>query len=123
MRSSTIGRSTFIALGSDPAADPLVFKPAKKEHWPGVSVSPDGRWLLVSVARTFDETDLYMQDLASGGGLVPVARDLPATFDGEIAHGRLFLRTNLDASTYRLYVVNPERVERSAWREIVPPQR
>jgi prolyl oligopeptidase len=112
----------FHRLGNDPAADSLVFKPAEKEHWPGVSVSPDGRWLLVSVARTFDETDLYLQDLASGGGLVPVVRDLPATFDGEIAHGRLFLRTNLDASTYRLYVVNPERVERSAWREIVPPK-
>jgi prolyl oligopeptidase len=74
------------------------------------------------VARTFDETDLYIQDLASGGGLVAVARDLPATFDGEIAHGRLFLRTNLDASTYRLYAVDPERVDRGAWREIVPPR-
>ena len=112
----------FHRLGSDPAADQLVFKPAKKEHWPGVSVSPDGRWLLVTVARTFDETDLYIQDLASGGGLVPVARDLHATFEGEIAHGRLFLRTNLEAPTYRLYAVNPEQVERRAWHEIIPPR-
>jgi prolyl oligopeptidase len=112
----------FHRLGCDPAEDPLIFKPVEKEHWPGVSVSPEGRWLLVSVARTFDETDLYLQDLSSGGGLVPVARDLPATFDGEIAHGRLFLRTNLDAPTYRLYVVNPEQVDRSAWHEIVPPR-
>jgi prolyl oligopeptidase len=112
----------FHRLGSDPAVDALVFKPEQKEHWPGVSVSPDGRWLLVNVARTFDETDLYLQDLGSGGTLVPVARDLPATFDGEIAHGRLFLRTNLDAPTYRLYVVDPEQVDRSAWREIVPPR-
>jgi prolyl oligopeptidase len=112
----------FHRLGSDPAIDPLVLKPAEKEHWPGVSVSPDGRWLIVNVARTFDETDLYVQDLGSGGTLVPVARDLPATFDGEIAHGRLFLRTNLDAPTYRLYVVDPEQVDRSAWREIVSPR-
>ena len=112
----------FHALGTDPASDPLIFKPAEKEHWPGVSLSPDGRWLLVSVARTFDETDLYLQDLAAGTGMVAVARDLQATFDGEIAHGRLFLRTNLDAPTYRLYVVDPHRVERDAWREIVPPR-
>ena len=104
-KSSITAPSTFIALGTDPAADPLIFQPAEKEHWPGVSLSPDGRWLLVSVARTFDETDLYLQDLASDAGMVAVARDLPATFDGEIAHGRLFLRTNLDAPTYRLYVV------------------
>lgn len=112
----------FHLLGTDAVGDALIFKPAEKEHWPSVGLSPDGRWLIVSVARTFDETDLYVQDLVSGIGLVAVARDLPASFEGEIAHGRLFLRTNLDAPTYRLYVVDPERVTRSAWREIVPPR-
>jgi prolyl oligopeptidase len=112
----------FHRLGTDPTADPLVFQPAAKEHWPGASLSPDGRWLIVSVARTFDQVDLYLQDLASGGALVPVASDLPASFEGEIAHGRLFMRTNLDAPTYRLYVVDPERPDRSSWREIVSPR-
>jgi prolyl oligopeptidase len=112
----------FHPLGGDPAADPLVFRPAAKEHWPGVGVSPDGRWLVVTVARTFDETDLYLQDLAAGGPLVAVARDLPASFEGEVAHGRLFVRTNLDAPTYRLYVADPERPARDGWREIVPPR-
>jgi prolyl oligopeptidase len=112
----------FHRLGTDPAADPLVFKPAAKEHWPGVSLSPDGRWLVLNVARTFDQTDLYLQDRTSGGGPVPVAQDLPASFEGEVAHGRLFLRTNLDAPTFRLYVVAPERPDRGAWREIVAPR-
>ncbi len=87
-----------------------------------MSISPDGRWLLIGVARTFDQTDLYLQDLARGGDPVAVARDLPARFDGEIAHGRLFLHTNLDAPTYRLYVVDPEQPARASWREIVPPR-
>jgi prolyl oligopeptidase len=109
-------------LGSDPEADPLVFRPVEKEYWPGVSLSPDGRWLVVSVARTFDQTDLYIRDLSRDGPLVPVAENQPASFEGEIAHGRLFLRTNLDAPTYRLYQVNPEHPDRSAWREIVAPR-
>jgi prolyl oligopeptidase len=112
----------FHRLGTDPAGDPRIFQPAEKEHWPGVSISPDGRWLLIGVARTFDQTDLYLQDLERGSGPVAVARDLPATFEGEIAHGRLFLRTNLDAPTYRLYLVDPERPAREGWREIVPPR-
>jgi prolyl oligopeptidase len=110
----------FHRLGTDPAADPLIYQPAEKEHWPGVSVSPDGRWLLIAVARTFDQTDLYLQDRIAQTSLVTVARDLPASFEGEIAHGRLFLRTNLDAPTYRLYVVDPERPDRGTWRELVP---
>jgi prolyl oligopeptidase len=110
----------FHRLGDDQRADSLVFRPAEKEFWPGVSLSPDGRWLVIVVARTFDQTDVYVQDLSSGGPLVAVAENLPASFEGEIAHGRLFLRTNLEAPTYRLYQVDPEHPERSAWREIVP---
>jgi prolyl oligopeptidase len=116
-------RSVFFhRLGTDPEADPLVFRPQEKEHWPGVGLSPDGRWLVIGVARTFDQTDLYLQDLPAGTPPVPVARDLPATFDGEVVRGRLYLRTNLDAPTYRLYLVDPERPAREGWREIVPPR-
>ncbi len=112
----------FHRLGSDPAADERVFQPAEKEHWPGVGISPDGRWLVIGVARTFDQTDLYLQDLAAGRGPVPVAKDLPATFDGEVVRGTLYLRTNLDAPTYRLYAVNPGQPARTAWRELIAPR-
>jgi len=116
-------RSVFFhRLGTDSARDPLIFRPAEKEHWPGVGLSPDGRWLVIGVARTFDQTDLYLQDLVAGTPPVPVAKDVPATFDGEVVRGRLYLRTNLDAPTYRLYLVDPERPAREGWREIVPPR-
>lgn len=109
-------------LGTDPESDRLIFQPREKEFWPGASVSPDGRWLLISVARTFDQTDLYLQDLELDRPLVPVAESLPAIFEGEIAHGRLFIRTNLGAPTYRLYQTTPERPDRGGWREIVAPR-
>ena len=112
----------FHRLGSDSRLDSLVFKPAEKEHWPSVGISPDGRWLVIGVARTFDQTDLYLQDLHAGTAPVAVAKDLPSSFEGEVAHGRLFMRTNLDAPTYRLYAVDPERPSREEWRELVPPR-
>jgi len=117
----------FHPLGGDPAEDPLVYQPREKEHWPGVGLSPDGRWLVISVARTFDQTDLYLGDRNAAGWtpaprLIPVAEDLPFSFDGEVVRGRLYLRTNLDAPTYRMYEVNPERPERGHWRELVPPR-
>ena len=109
-----------------PPTDPLVFQPAQKEYWPGVSVSPDGRWLLIGVARTFDQTDLYLGDRSAGGsgaaagagGRGPAGVVRRARW----SHGRLFLRTNLDAPTYRLYEVDPERPARGHWRELVPPR-
>ncbi len=113
----------FHRLGADPAADPLIFRPAVKEHWPGVSLSPDGRWLLIGVARTFDETDLYLQDLRAGTPPVAVARDLPALFDGQVVGGRLYLRTNLHAPSYGLYALDPERPDLAAATELVPPRQ
>ncbi len=97
----------FHRLGDDPAVDRLVFTPAEKEHWPGVALSDDGRWLVIGVARTFDETDLYLQDLAPGGQLVPVAIGQAATFDCQVAHGVMYIRTNRDAPTFRLYAADP----------------
>ncbi|HXI19596.1 MAG TPA: prolyl oligopeptidase family serine peptidase, partial [Gemmatimonadales bacterium] len=112
----------FHRLSSDPAGDPLVFQPAVKEHWPGVSLSPDGRWLLIGVARTFDQTDLYLQDLRAGTPPVAVAKDLPALFDGQVVGGRLYVRTNLHAPSYGLYALDPERPDLGSATELVPPR-
>ncbi len=114
-------RAVFLhLLGTDPAGDRLIFKPLQKEHWPSVDLSPDARWLLIGVARTFDQTDLYLQDLTSRGPLVAVAQDLPASFEGQVVRGRLYVRTNLDAPNYRLYRGDPENPDRARWEELVP---
>lgn len=117
----------FHPLGSDPADDPLIYQPREKEYWPGVGLSPDGRWLIISVARTFDQTDLYLGDRNAAGWtpappLVAVAENLPFSFEGEVVRGRLYLRTNLDAPTYRMFEVDPARPQRGHWRELVPPR-
>jgi prolyl oligopeptidase len=113
----------FHRLGDDPVRDTPVFTPAQKEHWPGVSLSEDGRWLVVSVARTFDQTDLYLRDLTADQPFVPVAKDLPATFEGQVVRGTLYIRTNEGAPTYRLYATDAASPGRDTWRELVPPRR
>lgn len=110
----------FHRLGGDPASDTLIFQPARKEHWPGVDLSLDGRWLVISVARTFDHTDVHLQDLASGGPLVPVVRDLPHAFDAQVVAGRLYVRTNFRSPEYGVFVADPGRPALEHWTEIVP---
>lgn len=114
-------RSVFFhRLGDDYRRDALSFKPAEKEFWPGVSLSDDGRWLLLSVSRGFDRNDLYLQDRAGGGPFVAVAQDLPFVFDGQVVRGTLYLRTNDGAPNYRLITVNAAvATDREQWREIV----
>ncbi len=112
----------FHRLGAAPTEDRLILKPTEKEHWPGVDVSPDGRWVLITVARTFDQTDLYLQDREAGGPLVPVVRDLPYQFEGLLGYGALYIRSNLEGATYGLYRTAPERPGREHWTTVVRPR-
>lgn len=111
----------FHQVGSDPSGDPLVYRPTEKEHWPGVGLSDDGRWLIVTVARTFDQADLYLQDRHGGTSLVPVAVGLPFLFEAGIVRDVLYVRTNLHAPTFGLYAGNPGAPAPSGWRELVAP--
>ncbi len=110
----------FHVLGRDPSQDALVFKPEAKEHWPGVDLSPDGRWLVVMVARTFDQTDVYLKDRLADTALLNVVRDLPFSYHARVVRDRLYVRTNEDAPNYRLYVADPAAPHRGHWREVVP---
>lgn len=112
----------FHRLGEDPATDVRVFAPAAKEHWPGVGLSPDGRWLVVTVARTFDQTDVHLQDRAAGTPLMAVVRDRPFLYEAQVVRDRLYIRTNQDASTYRLYLADATGPAPEGWREVVPPR-
>ncbi len=112
----------FHRLGDDPSKDTLTWKPREKEHWPGVGISDDGRWLLLSVARTFDQNDLYIRDLTTGGPFVAVAEDLPATVEGQVVRGVLYLRSNIEAPTFALYRADPANPGREHWRELIAPR-
>jgi prolyl oligopeptidase len=107
-------------LGEDPAGDLPVFKPETKEHWPSVDLSPDGRWLIVMVARTFDQTDVYLQDRQENSPLVAVVRDRPFSYEARVVRDVIYIRTNEDTPNHRLFTAHPARPSREEWREIVP---
>lgn len=58
----------FHRLGSDPAGDPVVFdRLPTPQSWPDVTVSPDGRHVLVHVMVKWTQTDIHLLDTVSGG--------------------------------------------------------
>ena len=72
-------RVFFHALGADPAKDREIFGGDRaKEDWPNVTLSPDGRWLVVTEEEGWAKTEVYFADLhakdrCEGAG-VPAAR-------------------------------------------------
>lgn len=88
----------------------------------GVDLSDDGRYLLLTVwhGSAAEKTEVYFQDLAAGGPIVPVVTDIEARFTGAIGGESLFLQTNWKAPKGRILRVDLRKAARENWIEVVP---
>jgi prolyl oligopeptidase len=109
-------------LGRDGREDPLVFGGERPpEDWPNVHLSPDGRWLAVSVSRGWTRTDVYLRDLSSSANFFKtVIEGVDAIFGVEPRNDRLYLQTNLDAPRSRLVAADLDRPGPESWRDVLP---
>jgi prolyl oligopeptidase len=108
-------------LGEDPAKDRKLFGDGRdKSDWPGVDLSPDGRWLAITVDQGWSKSEVYVVDLRAGKTPVAVAVGESARFRVvEMLDDRLYLFTTSGAARGRLYAVDPARPERARWREVI----
>ncbi|HET7328254.1 MAG TPA: prolyl oligopeptidase family serine peptidase [Nocardioidaceae bacterium] len=111
-------------LGTEPGRDPVIFGEGRdKEFVWGVSLSRDGRWLVVSGARGTDpRNDVYLADLADGRwespAFVAIQQDVDArTAAGVGIDGRMYVWTDRGAPRGRLLVADPEAPHR--WQPLV----
>ncbi|RMH38996.1 MAG: S9 family peptidase [Deltaproteobacteria bacterium] len=111
----------FHEVGGDPSRDRIVV-PASgdPQRFVGASVSRDGQLLVVTVMHGWRSTDVYVQDLAAGGPLVPLVEGRDANYWVHAYRGRLYILTDEDAPRYRVLCAEAARLARDAWREIVP---
>ncbi|MGZ4888210.1 MAG: prolyl oligopeptidase family serine peptidase [Candidatus Angelobacter sp.] len=105
--------------------DPLIFpgdgETLAPQHWPNVSISPDGRWLLVDVSEGWTKTELYLKDrsaeenkfqrITTGGNFL---------YHGEVLDGQLYITTNEGAPRFRVFKASCAAPDRANWQEIIP---
>jgi prolyl oligopeptidase len=109
-------------LGDDPAKDAEVFgKGRAREDWPNVALSPDGRWLVVTVEQGWSRTEVYFRDRTKDGAkFVPLVEGVEALFDVTPRDDRFYVHTNDGAPRYRVFRVDPLKPARADWKEIIP---
>ncbi|QHT55297.1 S9 family peptidase [Cellulomonas sp. H30R-01] len=114
-------------VGTSPDSDVQVFGDGLDlTNYYGVSVSRDGRWLIVSAsAGTAPRTDVWIADLTADGGVeaptfVEVAVGLDAQTGAWIGRdGRLYVHTDLDAPRGRVAVTDPTTPGAPHWRTLL----
>ncbi|HEY0189421.1 MAG TPA: prolyl oligopeptidase family serine peptidase [Cellulomonas sp.] len=114
-------------VGTDPATDLEVLGAGLDlTNYYGVSVSRDGRWLIVSAAAgTAPRNDVWIADLtATVPGAVPELREIAVGLDAETGawvgrDGQLYLHTTLGADRARLAVADPAEPGVPHWRTLL----
>jgi prolyl oligopeptidase len=123
MREENYNRRVFFhKLGDDGAADAEVFGEGRAaEDWPNVALSPDGRWLVVTVEQGWSRSEVYFKDRnAAGARFRALVQRANALFSVTARDHCFYVRTNDGAPRYRLFRVDPLRPARSEWAEIIP---
>src|SRR5215467_7237341 len=113
-------------VGTPADADTLVFGEGRdKTDFYQVSVSWDGRWLVITAAQgTSPRTDVWLADLAASPPAAPALRVVQAGVDARTAihvgrDGRMYVLTDAGAPRRRLAVADPRQPGRDGWRDLV----
>jgi prolyl oligopeptidase len=114
-------------LGTDPGQDVELFGAGlPKTNYYGVSVSRDGRWLVVTAAEgTAPRNDAWLADLSASNPAAPELRPVQVGVDARAfphvgRDGRLYVWTDRDASRRRLAVADPTRPDPETWQDLLP---
>jgi prolyl oligopeptidase len=111
----------YHALGTDPAKDPLTYgEGLNPEWWPNVTLSEDGRWLLISVEEGWTKSELHLADLQAGTPPARITEGKEFLYGGDFYKGMLYVTTNEDAPRYRVFSVDTAKPARQNWKEIIP---
>ncbi len=115
-------RSVYLhPRGADPSQDPLVYADADPRAWPGVDLSRDGRFLVVSCMHGWDKVHLYWRDLQDGGAdFNLLTGGLDNRFEVALSGDALYLLTDWGAPRGRVLHVPLAAPFRAAWRTLIP---
>jgi len=113
-------------VGATTDEDVLVFGEGRdKTDYYGVSVSRDGRWLVISASRgTAPRNDLWIADLSESDPATPELRVIQEGIDAQTGvrvgrDGRLYVFTDLGAPRGRIAVTDPAQPAPANWRDLI----
>ena len=111
----------FHLLGSPVVTDDPIFGEGRDpEDWPSVSLSNDGRWLIINVSQGWTKTELFLKDLKSDKAPIRLTTGKNFLYSADVYEGKVYITTNEDAPRYRFFVTDAGNFERDAWKEIIP---
>jgi prolyl oligopeptidase len=102
-------------------SDQLLFGQGRDpEDWPSVSLSNDGRWLLINVQQGWTKSELFLSDVKANTPPTRITTGKNFLYNAEVYGDKIFITTNEDAPRYRVFVADAGNYDRETWKELIP---
>lgn len=113
-------RYRYHHLGASPGSDSLLYgEGLPPTHFLGVATAHQGRYRIYTIGHGWVRNEVHVHDTQTGN-VVDVTRGLDAHFTAQVVGDELWMRTDLDAPRGRLVAVPLARLQRDAWRTVLP---
>ncbi|MBM4390133.1 MAG: S9 family peptidase [Deltaproteobacteria bacterium] len=111
----------YHALGSDPASDRQVHpRTGNPATFLDGTLSDDGNYLWVSVFHGWNASDVWVKDLRKDKDFRPLSVGAPALYLVDEHKDELYILTDEGAPRKRIFKTSTRKLDRKAWKEIVP---
>ncbi|MFI5387511.1 MAG: prolyl oligopeptidase family protein [Fimbriimonadales bacterium] len=91
-------RVKYHKMGTPVSADKEIFGAGyNAEIGLGMLLSENNRWLVITVSKGWDKTDIYVKDIKADGPITPVVTGFGALYNPFVADDTLYLVTDKDA--------------------------
>jgi oligopeptidase B len=110
-------------LGTDPAADVLVYEEPDEQFWTYVYRTSSREYLVIGSRQTESNEYRFLRaDDPTGAFQVLLPREPGHEHSLDHADGRFYVRTNDGAKNFRLVSMPVGDTSRASWREVIPHQ-
>lgn len=110
-------------LGQDPTKDELLHgKTGDPKTFIGGSISRDGKFLFVTIMRGWNENDVFFKRPGDKDWKLLV-KGVDATYGVDVWKDTFYVFTDDGAPNKRVFKVDPKKLERKDWHELIPEDK
>jgi prolyl oligopeptidase len=111
-------RIRYHRLGTDRDSDELIWGEGyEPTAFIGMDIVEDGRYRIFTAQHGWASNDIFIQE--RGGPVRPVVEGVAAHFGHRYRDGKIYIRTDWNASNYRLMVADPGDRSPDDWEELI----
>jgi prolyl oligopeptidase len=114
----------FHKLGTDPKTDLKIReRTGDPTTFQGIYLSRDGKYLFSTVDHGWNSNDVYVQRLGKDKTFKPLVLSKDARYAVDVWRDAFYVSTDEGAPNKRVFKVDPAKLDRKDWKELVPEDK